>query len=216
MDHAAAEAFVMLAIVLFFLPSPISSLSTFTSSISFPSCRCDVNKPLQYVLYMSDDAIKKRLSRWDANVRGINLGKWKNIPTSDLSASSNVCDSHLVFSRSVDYQVPVTPPAFLKPFVENIQAFQHKNQDLLDCISSDRFVMNEDAVISNLPIISSIAVSVSTPIVSGSSPTANVTVTHQDLPWYMQIISPDIHTEILHRTEDLWRITVADLCRCAA
>ena len=212
MDQAAAEAFVLLAVFLLFLPSPISSLSTFTSSLAFPSCHCNVNKPLQYVLYMSDDAIKKRLSRWDANVQGINLGKWKNVP---ISAPTNICDTHIVFSRSVDYQVPVTPPAFLKPFMGNIQAFQHKDQDLLDCVSSDRFVMNENAVISNLPVVSSITVSVVTPIVSGASPTANITITHQDLPWYMQIVSPDIHTEILRRTDDLWRITVADMCRCA-
>ena len=74
MDVAAAEAFIALALLLAFLHAPISAVYSSASSLAFPTCRCDVNKPLQFVLYMSDDAVRKRLSRWDPNVKAVTLG----------------------------------------------------------------------------------------------------------------------------------------------
>lgn len=214
MQTMAPEAFILLAVCLTFATSS-QAPTVISSKLTFPACSCVVNKPIQFVMYMSDNSIRKRLTRWDSNVRDISLSQWGTIASTPSSSNLSFCHSRYTFQKSVDYDVNVSPPPFLQPFVGSIKATQHKTQNLVDCVEKDRFRIREEVSISNLPVISTIHLFLEGSIQSGTSPWANLTVIHEPLPWYMQMVQKNIHDEIVGRAASLWRITVGDLCRCA-
>eukprot|EP00960_Hanusia_phi_P061179 764770-Hanusia_phi.AAC.1 len=169
-------------------PQPQPDTTTVRNfTVDFPGCRCSVNKPVQFVQYMSDSAIRSRLLKWDAEVRRVGLGKWSSARTPQNLTTfpgghTPLCRSDLTFTRTVDFELPVTPPLFLKPFVGDMLARQHKRQGIVDCHGVPAFYVSEDIIITNLPVLSSISVMVRTPVINAGSPSAYITITHANLP----------------------------------
>lgn len=208
--------------LLLLLVHPVSSDNvTKHTDVILPGCSCHGTSPLQSVVYLTEDNIVDRLQRWEHKVTNIRVGPWVSTKTSGTFYAPSIantpslqCKMSNLSQRSVDYDLPIVPPIFLRPFVGDIYAHQSKIQTLYICPTTNAFLFKEDCHITNLPIIGEIYLTVTTVLTELHPPVAHIEIHHKELPWYMSFVEPKLLAEIITKTQNLWKITVTDLCEC--
>lgn len=191
-----------------------------TFFFDLPGCRCNVNKPANSMRYLDQSLTRARIQRWDSHVSDIRVQKWvsnaevKQFHMNTSARSNFTCASKVRFGRDVDYKISVTMPIFLRPFVSDRVVDQHKRMLVVNCEEYEGFVFEEDCLITNLPIIPSIRLTVKSVAAPSAGPVAEVEVEHDALPWYMSMVESQLQGEILDRARRLWVITVKDVCGC--
>jgi len=188
--------------------------------MALPGCRCNVNKPVNSVRYLDDSMIRSRLQRWDPKVSNVHIMQWLSKTRNEnfsmnVSAGKNfTCFNRVSFGRDVSYNIAVTMPIFLRPFVSDQTISQYKRMVVVNCDAYEGFLFEESCLISDLPLISTISLGVKTKLDKDTVPIASVTINHQDLPWYMSLLKGQLHGEIMDKARALWIATVSDVCGC--
>lgn len=185
----------------------------------YPGCQCQFRPVMQSLAYYDEQRIARNLLEWEQGVTDLRFTPWRIYPPSmnftynrTGLAAAYMCNPHGVDAKGVSYRLPVDPPIFLKPFVGHMVAGQVKTQYLLHC--PDRFVFVEDVHISNLPIIGTMDLKVFSMFADSVKPVARVHINHENLPWYMSFIEPQLQNEIVQKSRRLWRIVIRELCGC--
>jgi len=193
-----------------------------STKIILPGCYCGINKPLQSISYFDENRITSRLHQWEKKVQNIIVGPWTTTGTPTVFSTPSLagtpsfsCVATNQGTRMVQYDLPVIPPIFLKPFVSNIYAHQTKTQTIYNCPDSSAFLFKEDCHISNLPIIGDMYLTITTVLRPDHPAVAQIHIHHRNLPWYMAFVEPRLIQEVVTKTRNLWSLTVHDLCQCA-